>query len=81
MCYAADRDRPLAESRHRLMQARQTLLQLLRGVTDPQLLDEYGRQQVGWWAKWTTYAHYEQHLADLTRFRELMLDAEANAQQ
>jgi DinB family protein len=81
MSYAADRDRPLAESRDRLMRARQTLLQLLRGVTDGQLLDEYGRQQIGWWAKWTTYAHYEQHLAELTTFRALVLDAEANARQ
>jgi hypothetical protein len=39
-------------------------------VSDEQLLNEYGRQQIGWWAKWSTYGHYEQHLADLTAFRQ-----------
>lgn len=68
--YDADRNQALAASRDRLLHARQTLLQLLHGVTDDQLLNEYGRQQVGWWAKWTTYGHYEQHLAELTTFRQ-----------
>jgi hypothetical protein len=71
--YDADRDRPLAESRDRLLQARPALLQLLQGVSDEQLLNEYGRQQVGWWAKWTTYGHYEQHLSELAVFRQRAL--------
>ena len=68
--YNTDRNRTLAESRDRLLQTRQMLLQLLHSVTDDQLLNEYGQQQIGWWAKWTTYGHYEQHLADLTRFHQ-----------
>ena len=25
------------------------------------LLNTFGRQAIGWWAKWMTYGHYEQH--------------------
>ena len=68
--YAANRSRPLAESRDRLERVRSDLLALLATVTPDQLLNEYGRQQIGWWAKWTTYGHYEQHLVDVTAFRQ-----------
>jgi len=67
--YVANQARPLAESRERLMRARQALLDLLQTIPENQLLGEYGRQQIGWWAKWCTYGHYEQHLDDLDRFR------------
>jgi uncharacterized damage-inducible protein DinB len=67
--YAADHDRPLDESRARLMQSRRVLLDVLATVTDEQLLNEYGRQQIGWWAKWNSYAHYEHHTKDLQDFR------------
>ncbi len=68
--YAADQSRPLEESRERLEHARAQLLALLATVSGDQLLNEYGRQQIGWWAKWVTYGHYEQHLGDLTTFRQ-----------
>ena len=67
--YAADRERPADESRSRLVASRQALLEQLHSLTPEQLLNEYGRQQTGWWAKWATYGHYEQHLADLQTFR------------
>lgn len=67
--YELNRNRSLPESRERLELGRRALLDLLTPLTDEQLLNEYGRQQIGWWAKWTTYAHYEEHLADLTAFR------------
>lgn len=68
--YELDRNRSLGESRERIELTRQALLDLLTPLTDDQLLNEYGRQQIGWWAKWTTYAHYEEHLADLAAFRQ-----------
>ncbi len=51
--HAADRDRPLDETLQRLQSARAALLQLLAQVDEATLLNEYGRQTVGWWAKWT----------------------------
>ena len=54
---AADRDWPLDETLQRLQSARAALLQLLTQVDETTLLNEYGRQAVGWWAKWTTYGH------------------------
>lgn len=74
--YERDHHRELGESRARLLLARQTLLRILYDVTDEQLLNEYGRQQIGWWAKWATYGHYEQHMAELTTFRHCMKDDE-----
>jgi len=70
--FARDRERPLGESRARLMEARDRLLELLAPLTDEQLLDEYGRQQIGWWAKWNTYAHYEPHTAAIREFRLIL---------
>lgn len=69
MNYTADRERSANDSKLRLATSRQTLLEQLNKLTPEQLLNEYGRQQIGWWAKWTTYGHYEQHLADLQAFR------------
>jgi hypothetical protein len=71
--YDLDKNNPLDASRTRLFQARQTLLQLLETLSEEQLLNEYGRQQTGWWAKWNTYAHYEHHTADITHFRQHVL--------
>ena len=67
--YVKDRDKPLDESRARLDASRGALLALLEKVPDGDLLDAIGRQKVGWWAKWNTYAHYEHHLADLKALR------------
>jgi hypothetical protein len=71
--YALDKNYPLDASRARLFQGRQTLLQLLETLSEEQLLNEYGRQQIGWWAKWNTYAHYEHHTADIAHFRQQVL--------
>lgn len=66
--HAADRDRPLDETLQRLQSARAALFQLLAQVDEVALLNEYGRQAIGWWAKWTIYGHYEQHLTNLEAF-------------
>ena len=68
--YELDRERPLAESLARLTKSRRKQPQQLATVSDEQLLNEFGRQQIGWWAKWNTYAHYESHLRGLQAFRE-----------
>ena len=68
--FALDRERPLDEAFQRLDASREMLLVLLATVQEDQLLNEFGQQQIGWWAKWTTYAHYEQHLAELNAFRD-----------
>ena len=68
--YNLDQDRPLDESRARLLVARTQLVNLLETLSEEQLLNEYGRQQCGWWAKWNTYAHYEHHQADIDAFRQ-----------
>lgn len=68
--YAATKDRPIAEAFQQVNFHREMLLDLLRTIPEDQLLNEFGRQQIGWWAKWATYAHYEEHLAELIAFRE-----------
>lgn len=68
--YELDRERSLDESLARVAKSRRKLLKLLATVSDAQLLNEFGRQQIGWWAKWNTYAHYESHLRGLLVFRE-----------
>jgi hypothetical protein len=68
--YRIDRDRPLAGTRRRLSRSHAALLKLLSAVPDEVLLYEFGRQAIGWWAKYSTYGHYEEHLAPLTRFRQ-----------
>ena len=62
----ADRDRSLAASRRRLNRSRRLLLALLPAVPDEQLLDPNGR--IHWWVKYTTYAHYGQHIYELSAF-------------
>lgn len=64
-----DKGHTVEESRQRVEASRRRLLEMLRSLSDDQLLNEFGRQQTGWWAKWTTYAHYRQHIAGLTEFR------------
>jgi hypothetical protein len=67
--HAEDHDRPLDATRRRLSATRDDLLALLDGVPEDRLLNVYGRQQIGWWAKYATYAHYGEHIGDLTEFR------------
>lgn len=66
---AEDRDRPLDDTRQRLSQARDDLLALLDRVPEAGLLNVYGRQQIGWWAKYATYGHYGEHIRELMEFR------------
>jgi hypothetical protein len=68
--FKMDQPKPLTLTRRRLAQARRNLLALLATVPEARLSNEFGRQQVGWWAKWCTYGHYNQHLADLNQFRK-----------
>lgn len=67
--FAQDQSRSLVASRHRLNRARRALLARLATVPEKQLLYPYGRQSIGWWAKSTTYGHYQEHLAALRAFR------------
>jgi hypothetical protein len=66
--YLEDRERSLAASQKRLRSVRSKLLRRLRTLSEPELLNEFGRQAIGWWAKWTTYAHYEEHIPTLQEF-------------
>lgn len=60
--HEADKDRTVAQSRRRLNASRRALLAQLQTLDEKSLLNEFGRQSAGWWAKWTTYGHYEQHI-------------------
>ena len=62
--FAEDRGRSLAATRRRLSRARRELLAHLSRVPARSLLNPFGRQQIGWWAAYSTYAHYAEHLAD-----------------
>ena len=68
--FAADRDRPLAATRRRLTHSRRELLALLTTAPEKGLLNIYGRQQIGWWAKYSTYGHYREHVQALQDFRQ-----------
>ncbi len=63
---AQDKDRTLPASKRRLNRARRELLRLLETVPDGVLLDPAGR--VNWWVKFTTYAHYGEHIWELSEF-------------
>jgi hypothetical protein len=67
--HEADRDQSVTQSRRRLNASRRALLAVLERVDEKSLLNEFGRQSAGWWAKWTTYGHYEQHIDALAQFR------------
>jgi hypothetical protein len=64
----ADQDRSLAATRRRLNKSRRDLRALVARVPEKRLLDVDDR--VGWWVKFTTYAHYGEHIYELTQFRE-----------
>jgi hypothetical protein len=69
--YARYRKLSLASSKRRLQRNRKLLLELLAGVPKNQLLES--KQRVGAWAKYCTYAHYEEHMRPLYRFRQMIL--------
>jgi hypothetical protein len=69
--YARCRKLPLASSKRRLQRNRKLLLELLKRVPKRQLLEP--KQRVGSWAKFCTYAHYEEHFRTLDRFRRMIL--------
>jgi hypothetical protein len=64
--YEQDRHRSLRASKRRLNRSRRQLLALLAEVPDEALLDAAGR--VNWWVRYTTYAHYGEHIWELERF-------------
>jgi hypothetical protein len=70
--YARYRKLPLASSKRRLQRNRKLLLELLMRVPKGQLLEP--KQRVGSWAKYCTYAHYEEHFRTLDRFRRMILE-------
>jgi hypothetical protein len=65
--HAEDQDRSLTASRRRLSRSRCELLAFLATVPEAQLLDPKSR--VGVWAKYATYAHYDEHLHGLQEYR------------
>jgi uncharacterized protein (TIGR03083 family) len=65
--HAADQKRSLAATRRRLSRARRALLHLIEQVPDDALLDPAGR--ITWWVRYTTYAHYGEHIWELGEFR------------
>ncbi|MBN1438220.1 MAG: maleylpyruvate isomerase N-terminal domain-containing protein [Anaerolineales bacterium] len=69
--YARYRRFPLAASKRRLQRNRRLLLALLASLPERRLLDSKSR--IGSWAKYSTYAHYEEHLRPLTAFRHTRL--------
>lgn len=70
---AADRDHSLAASRRRLNRSRRALLALLERIPDEPLLDPKSR--LHWWVKFTLWAHYGEHIWELTEFRRRSLAA------
>jgi hypothetical protein len=71
LSHEADRQRSLQDTRRRLNRSRRELLRLIARVPEKRLLDADDR--VGWWVKFTTYAHYGEHIYELTQFREKIL--------
>jgi hypothetical protein len=71
--YELDKDRSLAATRKRLNKARRDLLEVLATTPAKKLLNIYGRQQIGWWAKYSTYGHYGEHIPKLQDFRKMLL--------
>lgn len=63
-----DRDRSLQASKRRLNKARRELLALLDRVPDEPLLDP--RSRIHWWAKYTLWAHYGEHIWELAQFAQ-----------
>jgi hypothetical protein len=64
--HVADAGRSLAATRRRLNASRKALLALIATVPDAPLLDPAGR--INWWVKYTTYAHYGEHINNLAAF-------------
>src|SRR3990172_475931 len=67
-----DKGRPLAASKRRLNRARRELLALIAALPEARCLDPNDR--VGGWVKFTTYAHYGEHIYELTEFRMRIVD-------
>jgi hypothetical protein len=65
--YWEDRARPLTASRDRLNKSRRKFLATLTRVPEKRLLD--AKSPVGQWAKYSTYAHYDEHLFNIREFR------------
>jgi hypothetical protein len=65
--YWEDRSRALTASRDRLNKSRKKLLASLRRVPEKRLIDV--KSQVGLWAKYSTYEHYDEHLFNVRDFR------------
>ena len=57
--------------RRRLARARRDVLALIDQVPDAALLDPNGR--VHWWVKYSTYAHYGEHIWEAGEFRKRRL--------
>jgi len=65
---AADRDSSLAATKRRLSRTRHGVLALVQTIPEKTLIAPDSR--VNWWVKYTTYAHYGEHIYELTQFRE-----------
>jgi hypothetical protein len=65
--YWEDRSRSLTASRDRLNKSRKKLLVSLKAVPEKRLIEL--KSPVGQWAKYSTYAHYDEHLFNVRKFR------------
>jgi hypothetical protein len=65
--YWEDRSRSLTSSRDRMNKSRKKLLASLKSVPEKRLIES--KSPVGQWAKYSTYAHYDEHLFNVRDFR------------
>ena len=66
--WEGDKDKSLAATQRRLNKSRREVLALIQKIPEKVLVAPETR--VNWWIKYTTYAHYGEHIYELTQFRE-----------
>jgi hypothetical protein len=66
--YWEDRSKSPTASRDRLNKSRKKFLASLKTIPENRLLND--KSPVGQWAKYSTYAHYDEHLFNIRDFRE-----------
>jgi hypothetical protein len=69
--YERNRHLSLGTVRRRLNANRRALLAMIQSLPPEQVLDVRGR--IGSWVKYSTYAHYGEHIRSLSEFREKAL--------
>lgn len=72
--YAASQTLDMATSKRRINAARRAMLAALAHAPEERLLDVHDR--LGWWAAYTTYAHYGEHLTPMQAHRQRLTEKE-----